>query len=167
MAKSNPPLLIQNYSLRRFNPADLEAVININRICLPENYAPYFFTDTYNTLPDGFIVAELQERVVGYIMCRLEHGFSDLKRLRFAKKAHIISVAVMPDYRKLGIGTALAEQVSSALSAMNADECFLEVRTTNDPAITLYRKLGYQVTRTIPRYYFDGSDAYVMTRTLP
>jgi ribosomal-protein-alanine N-acetyltransferase len=164
---SNPPLLIQNYSLRRFNSADLEAVININRICLPENYAAYFFMDTFNTLPDGFIVAESQERVVGYIMCRLEHGFSDLKRLRFAKKAHIISVAVMPDHRKLGIGTALVEQATSALTALNADECFLEVRTTNEPAIILYRKLGYQVTRTIPRYYFDGSDAYVMTRSLP
>lgn len=146
MAKSNPPLLIQSYSLRRFNPADLEAVININRICLPENYAAYFFMDIYNTLPDGFIVAESQERVVGYIMCRLEHGFSDLRRLRFAKKTHIVSVAVMPDYRKLGIATALVQQVSSSLSAMGADECFLEVRTTNDPAIMLYRKLGFQVT---------------------
>lgn len=159
-------MLIQNYSLRRFNPADLEAVININRVCLPENYVSYFFIDTFNTLPDAFIVAEIQERVIGYIMCRLEHGFSDLKRLRFAKKGHIISVAVMPDYRKLGIGTALVEQALSALKAMSVDEMYLEVRTTNEPAINLYKKLSYQVTRTIPRYYFDGSDAYVMTRAL-
>ena len=152
--------------MRRFTPADLEAVININRICLPENYAAYFFIDTYNTLPDCFTVAESEGRVVGYIMCRLEHGFSDLKKLRFAKKGHIISVAVMPDYRNLGMGTSLVQQTLSALSALHVDECYLEVRTTNVPAIDLYKKLGFQVTRTIPRYYFDASDAYVMIKPL-
>ncbi len=153
--------------MRRFTPADLEAVININRVCLPENYAAYFFIDTFNTLPDTFIVAESEGRVVGYIMCRLEHGFSDLKKLRFAKKGHIISVAVMPDYRSLGIGSSLVQQVMSALSTLQADECYLEVRIPNVPAINLYKKLGFQITRTIPRYYFDASDAYVMTKPLP
>ena len=160
-------LLIQrNYSLRQFAPADLDAVININRVCLPENYAAYFFIDTFNTLPQTFIVSEMQGRVVGYIMCRLEHGFSDLKKLRFAKKGHIISVAVMPEQRKLGIGYSLVEQALSALAFLNADECYLEVRLNNEPAINLYRKMGFEVTRTIPRYYFDSSDAYVMTKAI-
>lgn len=159
-------MLIQNYTLRRFNPTDLEAVIGINRVCLPENYAPYFFMDTFNTLPDTFLVAEYQGQVVGYIMCRLEHGFSDVKKLRFARKGHIISVAVMPDFRNMGMGYALVEQVLSVLSARDADECYLEVRTNNVQAINLYRKMGFEVTRTIPRYYFDGFDAYVMTKTL-
>ena len=140
--------------------------MNINRICLPENYAPYFFMDTFNTLPQTFVVAESQGRVVGYIMCRIEHGFSDLRKLRFAKKGHIISVAVMPDFRKQGMGRSLVEQALSALAALNVDECFLEVRVTNDPAIRLYGGMGFEITRTIPRYYFDGSDAHVMTKNL-
>lgn len=159
-------LIQKNYTLRRFNPADLEAVININRVCLPENYAAYFFIDTYNTLPDTFVVAESQGHVVGYIMCRLEHGFSDLKKLRFAKKGHIISVAVIPDFRRLGIAYSLVEQALSALSAANSDECYLEVRLNNEAAIELYKKMGFIITRTIPRYYFDSSDAYVMTKAL-
>ena len=159
-------LIQRNHTLRRFNPADLEAVININRVCLPENYAAYFFIDTYNTLPDTFIVAEYQGRIVGYIMCRLEHGFSDLKKLRFAKKGHIISVAVMPDYRRLGIGYSLVEGALAAFSAINADECYLEVRLNNDPAIELYKRMGFVIARTVPRYYFDGSDAHVMSKAL-
>jgi ribosomal-protein-alanine N-acetyltransferase len=166
MENSSSPLLIQNYTLRRFSPADLEAVININRVCLPENYAAYFFIDTYNTLPETFLVAEFQGQVAGYIMCRLEHGFSDLKKLRFARKGHIISVAVMPDFRNLGMGYSLVEQALSALSAHHADECYLEVRTNNLPAINLYKKMGFEITRTIPHYYFDGFDAYVMTKLL-
>ena len=154
----------RNFVLRQFVPADLETVMNINRVCLPENYAPYFFMDTFNSLPETFIVAESQGRVAGYIMCRMEHGFSDVKKLRFAKKGHVISVAVMPEYRKQGMGYSLVEQALVALAALDADECYLEVRTTNYPAIDLYRKMNFEVTRNIPRYYFDGSDAYVMTK---
>jgi ribosomal-protein-alanine N-acetyltransferase len=160
-------LLIQrNYALRGFGPADLDAVMNINRVCLPENYAPYFFLDTFNTLPEAFVVAECEGRVVGYIMCRLEHGFSDLRKLRFARKGHIVSVAVIPEYRNMGIACSLVQQALSAMSARSVDECYLEVRVNNYPAINLYRKLGFQVTRTIPRYYFDASDAYMMSKPL-
>jgi ribosomal-protein-alanine N-acetyltransferase len=160
-------LLLQNdYLLRVFTPADVESVVNINRVCLPENYAPYFFLDTFNSSPQTFIVAESQGRVVGYIMCRIEHGFSDVRKLHFAKKGHIISVAVMPEFRRMTIGRGLVERALSALSGLSADECFLEVRISNDPAIDLYRKLGFEITRTIARYYYDGSDAYVMTRPI-
>ena len=160
-------MLLQNdYSLRVFSPGDVESVVNINRVCLPENYAPYFFLDTFNSSPQTFIVAESQGRVVGYIMCRIEHGFSDVRKLHFAKKGHIISVAVMPEFRRMAIGRGLVERALSALSNLSADECFLEVRVTNEPAIELYRKLGFEVTRTIVRYYYDGSDAYVMTRPI-
>jgi ribosomal-protein-alanine N-acetyltransferase len=159
-------LIEKNYALRRFNPGDLETVISINRVCLPENYAPYFFMDTFNTLPETFIVAEFQGHVVGYIMCRVEHGFSDLRKLRFAKKGHIVSVAVMPDYRRQGIGYSLVEQAISALSLLNVDECYLEVRVTNYAAVNLYQKMGFEIARTVPRYYFDGSDAHVMAKAL-
>ena len=122
--------------------------------------------DTFNSSPQTFIVAEFQGNIVGYIMCRIEHGFSDVRKLHFAKKGHVISVAVMPEFRRRSIGRGLVESALSALSGLSADECFLEVRITNDPAIELYRKLGFEITRTISRYYYDGSDAYVMTRQI-
>jgi len=159
-------LIHSDYSLRGFNPADLESVVNINRVCLPENYAPYFFLDTFNSLPQTFIVADLQRQVVGYIMCRLEHGFSELRKLHFAKKGHIVSVAVMPDFRRIGIGESLVERVSTALASLGANECYLEVRMSNDAAINLYKKLGFVNARTIPRYYYDGSDAYLMVKAI-
>ena len=159
-------MLIQNYTLRGFGPGDLDAVMNINRVCLPENYAPYFFLDTFNTLPEGFIVAQVLGQVVGYIMCRLEHGFSDLRKLRFARKGHIVSVAVMPEFRTIGVGISLVQQALAAMLAHHVDECYLEVRVSNYQAINLYKKLGFQVARIIPRYYFDASDAYVMSKSL-
>jgi len=159
-------MLLQNYSLRVFTPSDLESVVNINRICLPENYAPYFFLDTFNNLPQTFVVADYEGRIVGYIMCRMEHSFSDFKKLHFAKKGHIISVAVIPEFRRMGIGRGLVEHVLSTLLSLRADECYLEVRISNDQAIELYKKMGFQIARTVSRYYYDGSDAYVMAKPI-
>jgi ribosomal-protein-alanine N-acetyltransferase len=48
----------------------------------------------------------------------------------------------------------------------NAKQAFLEVRVSNMPAISLYKKLGFKVTRTIHGYYSDGEDAYVMSKEL-
>jgi ribosomal-protein-alanine N-acetyltransferase len=53
-----------------------------------------------------------------------------------------------------------------SMLAYNAKQCYLEVRVTNTPAVNLYKKLGFPVTRTIKGYYADGEDAYVMTKKL-
>ena len=45
-------------------------------------------------------------------------------------------------------------------------EVFLEVRVTNDDAVRLYRKLGFQVTGTMQGYYKDGESAYLMAQQL-
>lgn len=93
--------------LRRFSNADLDDVMTINRTYLPENYGAYFFLDIYKNCPNAFLVAEASGRIVGYIMCRLESGFSEFGRMRPARKGHIVSVAVVPDYRRMGVGSAL------------------------------------------------------------
>jgi ribosomal-protein-alanine N-acetyltransferase len=149
-------------SLRQFNTKDLESVIEINRACLPENYASFFFIDTYQNCPSAFRVAEVGTRIAGYIMCRIEHGFSDIKRLKFVRKGHIISVAVLPEFRRGGIASELVKQALNALQEMKADECYLEVRATNDTAFKLYEKLGFSLERKVSHYYADGAEALVM-----
>ena len=44
-------------------------------------------------------------------------------------------------------------------------EYYLEVRVSNSPAISLYRRLGYFIAQIIKGYYHDGEDAYLMCRT--
>jgi len=153
--------------LRQFIPDDLPQVIEINRICLPENYNSTFFLDIYGNCPDAFLVAEVNGKVVGYIMCRLEHGLSETRRFSLVKKGHIVSVAVLPEYRRAGMGNALVTETLRALSKHKAEECFLEVRVTNESAINLYKKLGFSIIRKVSHYYFDGADAYVMSFRFP
>jgi ribosomal-protein-alanine N-acetyltransferase len=158
---------LQNtFSLRKFTTSDLESVTRINRECLPENYTDFFFVDLYRRFPETFVVAEEDGKVVGYMMCRIEVGLSNLGFSGLIKKGHVVSVAVMPPYRRKHIGEALVNKAMENMLVYNAKQCYLEVRATNTPAVNLYKKLGFQVTRTIKGYYADGEDAYVMTKKL-
>jgi ribosomal-protein-alanine N-acetyltransferase len=155
---------LQNtFKLRKFKADDLQKVMYINRVCLPENYGDYFFMDLYNRFPETFIVAEENGEVIGYIMCRMELGLSNFGFGGLIKKGHIVSIAVLPAYRRKGVGEALVRRAMEGMRFYNVKQCFLEVRVTNTPAINLYKKLGFQVTRTIHGYYSDGEDAYVMS----
>ena len=156
-------ILQKTFKLRKFVQNDLRSVVHINSVCLPENYTDYFFIDLYQRFPETFIVAEENGEVAGYIMCRVELGLSNFGFSGVIKKGHIVSVAVLPQYRRKGIGQALITEAMEGMRLHNAKQCFLEVRTTNTPAVDLYKKLGFQVTRTIHGYYADGEDAYVMS----
>jgi ribosomal-protein-alanine N-acetyltransferase len=133
---------------------------------LPENYSDFFFVDLYRRFPEAFIIAEQNGEVVSYIMCRIEMGLSNLGLSGLIKKGHIVSVAVTPEHRRKGVGEAIVGNAMEAMKLYNAKQCYLEVRVTNEPAIELYKKLGFEVTRTIKGYYADGEDAYVMTKKL-
>ena len=159
-------ILQKTFKLRKFTQNDLRSVVHINSVCLPENYTDYFFIDLYQRFPETFIVAEENGEVAGYIMCRVELGLSNFGFSGVIKKGHIVSVAVLPQYRRKGIGQALITEAMEGMRLHNAKQCFLEVRITNTPAIDLYKKLGFEVTRTIHGYYADGEDAYVMSRKL-
>lgn len=154
------------YQLRRFTINDLGSVTRINQICLPENYTDFFFLDLYRRFSETFIVAEENREVVGYIMCRIEVGLSNLGLSGLLKKGHVVSVAVMPEHRRKGLGGALVTKAMEGMRAYGAKQCYLEVRVSNEEAVGLYKKLGLEVTRTIRGYYADGEDAYVMSKKL-
>jgi len=158
--------LQQTFRLRKFNTDDLERVSYINRTCLPENYSDYFFLDLYHRFPETFIVGEENGKVIGYIVCRIETGLSSFVFHGLVKKGHIVSVAVMPKYRRKGIGKALVTKAMENMRLYKAKKCFLEVRVANTAAVNLYRKLGFEVSRTIRGYYADGEDAHVMETIL-
>jgi len=152
----------KNFKLRRFTPTDLEKVIDINKRCLPENYSNTFFLNLYESFPETFIVAEKSEEIVGYIMCRIERRISDFRLVGIVRKGHVISIAVLPEYRRQSIGYLLMLEAIKAMKIYNAEECVLEVRRSNISAVNLYRKMGFKAIRTLYGYYANGEDAYRM-----
>jgi len=83
---------VGDYVIRNCEERDLPFVININMITLPEHYSDYFFSSILAELPEAFIVAEITNQVIGYIMCKIEFGFSNFRKLGFVKKGNLLSV---------------------------------------------------------------------------
>ncbi|MDR0372231.1 MAG: GNAT family N-acetyltransferase [Nitrososphaerota archaeon] len=154
------------FTLRKFGPDDLQNVMQTNRICLPENYTDFFFVDLHQRFPETFIVAEQDGKIVGYIMCRIEVGLSNFGFGGLVRKGHVVSIAVIPQYRRKGVAQAVIKRALEGMEYYKAKQGFLEVRITNEAAISLYKKLGFEITRTINGYYSDGEDAYVMTKKI-
>lgn len=154
------------FTIRPFKPADLRKVIEINKLCLPENYSSFFFLDLYERFPATFVVAEEYGELVGYTMCRIEKSWGGFGFLG-SKKGHVVSIAVLPEHRRKGVGRALMREVMRNMKRYGAEKCYLEVRVSNTPAIGFYKKLRFKIDRTVHGYYADGEGAYVMTRKLP
>ena len=74
--------------------------------------------------------------------------------LMFDEEVHILNLSVSKDYQRKGIGTDLLN--STLVNGMQ--KAFLEVRPSNKPAITLYRKFGFKLLCTRKNYYTDNQE---------
>ena len=178
------------YIIRRATEADIDQVIEVNLRSLPENYWYGFYQYILSEWGDLFLVAEIGGKIVGYMMNRVEEthdrvlmglenelepahkrsGPLDVFKRVFsgsARVGHVISIAVLQEYRRRGIGSALmSEALNIFEEKYDVDSVYLEVRVSNQPAINMYEKFGFVKARIIRGYYRDGEDAYVMVKRL-
>ncbi|MGX7418985.1 ribosomal protein S18-alanine N-acetyltransferase [Carnobacterium gallinarum] len=82
-------------------------------------------------------------------------------------EAHITNIAVIPNYRRLGLATVLIQQMEQ-LAIMDQNKLFsLEVRVSNQSGQNLYRKLGFQDGKIKKGYYTENrEDALEMYKAL-
>jgi ribosomal-protein-alanine N-acetyltransferase len=84
-----------------------------------------------------------------------------------AGEQQLLTIATAERARRRGIARALLSRMIEEGEVESVTACFLEVRVSNDPAIALYRSLGFEPDGTRARYYEDGEDALMMRRTVP
>lgn len=148
--------------VRRAELGDLIPIMEINLKTLPEHYSDYFYESLLAELPEAFLLGEIRGKPVGYIMCKTEYGFSNFKKLGFVKKGHVVSIAVLDEHRRKGIGRVLVEEAINGVKTKKCDELYLEVRCSNNEAVRLYEKMGFIIKQRLKTYYRDGEDAYLM-----
>ncbi len=141
--------------LRNCDPInDMELIIELEKeIFKPsEQYTLGFINWLCRNCANYSYIAFMDNKPAGYIISCIE----DLSR------GHVISVGVLRDYRKRGIGEALMRRSICSMAVGGINHVILEVRVSNTPAITLYKKLGFEVRNILRSYYNDGEDAYLM-----
>nr|MDO8116690.1 N-acetyltransferase [Candidatus Sigynarchaeota archaeon] len=141
---------------------DLPRVMEINEKTLPENYPAFFYESILERFPASFLIGEntVTKQLVGYVMFRVERAMET--GLKFVRKGHLVSLAVLKEYQGKGIGETLLVEAMKKTIDYGVDVFVLEVRITNAVAISLYKKLFFRIEKTIPQYYRDGEDAFYM-----
>ena len=85
----------------------------------------------------------------------------------FAGEVHLLNIAIHPQHRRQGLGTALLKKMKSFALSQAIEKIYLEVRPSNVAARRFYTKAGFQERGRRKRYYTDtGEDAIVMSLEL-
>ncbi len=92
-------------------------------------------------------------------------GIGYLSARRIADEVHILSIAVDPARRRRGVARALLDSLLREEQARGAESALLEVRVSNLSARALYESAGFVAVGRRPRYYANGEDALLMTRS--
>ncbi len=101
--------------------------------------------------PSGICLAATEgDQLLGYLVCS-----------RYDQVWHLMNVAVAPEQRRRGVARRL---IGKLIEEGGGSLPFtLEVRVSNQPAITMYERLGFRSAGVRPRYYQDnGEDALIM-----
>ncbi len=154
-----------DFSIRFCSYDDIPAVMDVNETTLPENYPLFFYEQILEKYPKTFILAYNKDdpkQIIGYIMWRVERGLSSFG-LEHVKKAHLVSLAVLHDYRRQGIANELLIKSMDLIHEFKISEYVLEVRVSNSGAVRLYKELhDFKIIRIIGHYYRDSEDAFYM-----
>jgi ribosomal-protein-alanine N-acetyltransferase len=100
-----------------------------------------------------WVAREGAERI-GYLAAR-----------RIADEVHVLSIAVDPPWRGRGVARALLDTLLREETARGARSALLEVRSSDLLARAFYANAGFVAVGRRPRYYPDGDDAVLMTRS--
>lgn len=137
---------------------DLGAVIRIAKTTLTEHYDDALFFTMLDLAGDTFLVArsEGDNAVMGFALAVRQTPY----------EARLIVIAVDPLFQGQNVGRRLLSEVEKRLLRRGVMSITLEVRENNMGAISFYRRAGYDIGQSVPRYYSDGGRAIMMRKGL-
>ena len=143
-------------SIRKFQPTEMFSVIKLASETLTERYNPSLFNYFYETFPEGFIVAEKNHKIIGFLIgLRVNNEY-----------AKILMLAVSKTYRKQNIGSEILNHFLMKMNKINIRKIDLEVRTKNKTAIKFYQKHGFKISEIQRKFYQSGENAYTMLKEI-
>lgn len=162
------------FALREFRREDFDTLWRIDQQCFAPGIAysrlelaAYIrlrgaFTVVAESMTDGReppgkdARAESSLNVLGFIVARATR----------CGVGHILTIDVPPARRRIGIGSKLLSMAEDRLGRAACRSVVLETAVDNSAALAFYKRHQYSVVKTIPRYYSNGLDAFVLEKEL-
>ncbi|QLL23255.1 ribosomal-protein-alanine N-acetyltransferase [Actinobacteria bacterium IMCC25003] len=137
---------------------DIPVLVSYEKLLFP--YSPWNsaqFKEEFAGIPSTrfMSVAESENTIIGYCGVFLPAP---------GVEADVLTVAVLPEYRRQGIAKEFIRQIEDWSKERGASAMMLEVEHTNESAIELYKSLGYMKISVRMDYYGPGKDAFVMRK---
>jgi len=143
----------RTFQIVRANWHDLNDLRKLEDICFGDDSWPVWDLIAVLTLPKIVrLKAQVERKMAGFIAGD-PHPRENI--------GGIATLGVLPAYRRMGIAEALLAQCEEELALPRIR---LSVRKSNEPALALYRKAGYQMVDIWRRYYYSGEDAFVLEK---
>lgn len=146
-----------NIEIVRMNEDHINGIVNVENNSFSIPWSEKSFRDELkNDLAVYFTALTETGNVAGYM------GLWNV-----AGQGDITNIAVLPEFRKSGIGSKLLESVISYAKKHALSKLTLEVRASNTPAKSLYSKFGFKPVGIRKKYYRDNrEDAVIMELNL-
>ena len=138
----------------RLEDKHIEAVLELERLCfahpISENNLKMLLTEGSGT---GFVLLDEEERTVAYggIICVLDEG-------------QILNIATHPEHRRRGYGKKIMEEIVTHAKEKQIAFITLEVRESNDAALSLYHGMGFYEVGKIKGYYDTPKEDAIILR---
>ena len=146
------------FQIRKFRKTDFDTLWQIDHACFDPQLA-YSRVELafYMRRPGSFTLVAEDEAggILGFIVAETRR-----------KTGHIITIDVIAEARRTGLGSALLSAAEEALLRDGSSVVALETPVNNEAAIRFYKQKGYFVEKTVPGYYSGHLDALVMAKDL-
>jgi ribosomal-protein-alanine N-acetyltransferase len=128
---------------------DIIEVTIIEKKCFKDPYPTSLFLDFFESARPGFLVVEEKERIIGYCLVHPD--------------GEVMSIAVLSEYRRKGIGSKLLEK---GLASLKQGRASAHIRASNTASISFFEKHGFEKKKRVKRYYPDGEDGWLLVKAL-
>ena len=142
--------------IRPIETRDVDSILTVQSVC-PEiaQWTAWDYARVAHGEMAGW-VADENDAIAGFLVAR-----------RIASDLEVLNLAVRPEARRRGVGTALLQQAFAWGRTFGAEKSLLEVRASNLAALRFYEKHGFEVVGRRKQYYAAPiEDALVLTASL-
>lgn len=143
-----------NLNFSNMNISDLDEIKDILVSDFDDFWTYSILKDELNSSSSHYIVAKLNNKIV---------GFGGIKVV--LDSADIMNIVVKKNFRNLGIGTSILNEIIALCSSLNLSSITLEVRKDNKYAISLYENFGFE-TLGVRKKYYNGIDGFIMEKKI-
>ena len=138
--------------IKKATKENIDDILKIEEVCFSSPWSKESIAESLENPNSHFLIAYENDDVMGYMGLQI-----------FSGEGYVTNIAVLPEYRGLGVAKKLIEEQLKC----DMDFISLEVRESNIPAIRLYEKMGFENMGIRPKFYSNPTEnAIIMTKYL-